>query len=91
MKTNLFKKLKKNPSKLIFYIFFSINMCSYSFFNQLALPVFLTTYRTFFTNLNLMNYIQIEDMINEVKFRDYAKTNKYVTKINLDDFIKCQF
>ena len=32
--------------------------------------------------------LQIEDMINEVKFKDYAKTNKYVTKINLDDFIK---
>lgn len=27
-------------------------------------------------------------MINEVKFSEYAETNKLVEEINLDDFIK---
>lgn len=27
-------------------------------------------------------------MINEVKFSEYAKTNKLVEEINLDEFIK---
>ena len=34
--------------------------------------------------------IQIEEMINEVKFSKYVETNEFVEEINLDDFIRCK-
>lgn len=37
--------------------------------------------------LNLF-FGQVEDMTNEIKYSKHAETGNYVTKINLEDFVK---
>ena len=36
-------------------------------------------------------FFQIDDMINELKFRDYVATGKYVTEIDLGQFIRRKY
>lgn len=36
-------------------------------------------------------FFQIDDMINELKFRDYVVTGKYVTEIDLGQFIRRKY
>ena len=36
-------------------------------------------------------FLQIDDMINELKFRDYVATGKYVTEIDLGQFIRRKY
>ena len=44
-----------------------------------------------FPLLNFSFFFQIDDMINELKFRDYVATGKYVTEIDLGQFIRRKY
>lgn len=39
----------------------------------------------------ISRFFQIDDMINELKFRDYVATGKYVTEIDLGQFIRRKY
>ena len=64
------------------------------------LPLFRTVSQQFYRLLYFISgefpllfffFFQIDDMINELKFRDYVATGKYVTEIDLGQFIRRKY
>lgn len=65
---------------------------SYLFLGQ-CLNNFIAYYTLFLENFHscFSFFFQIDDMINELKFRDYVATGKYVTEIDLGQFIRRKY
>ena len=66
---------------------------SYLFLGQ-CLNNFIAYYTLFLENFHScfsFFFFQIDDMINELKFRDYVATGKYVTEIDLGQFIRRKY
>ena len=54
----------------------------------------LTSIEVYFWRISTIVFLvffQIDDMINELKFRDYVATGKYVTEIDLGQFIRRKY
>ena len=61
---------------------------------QDTVSAILTSIEVYFWRISTIVFLvffQIDDMINELKFRDYVATGKYVTEIDLGQFIRRKY